>query len=425
MLIMRKMVEDKESSTGDSRGTIATIRLTRAGAGALLLAVLLPWVAVAYLVLHRAAPPANHAAEPSQALPRHEIVSGPWGALDIEPIILDYPSSHTIFDFDLELYRKWMFQENTLDSVRQRLAKAGLSAASVEALLKTAVADPGSKGFVLHPPDAVVRDLTPATRAALYADLAHDPANQPQVRPFMFRGATIEEWFAGSGVSSAVMGQVKPLIYRRENYLLFSDPQLVVPAIESRFERVRLYRALRRTATLRVRIHMNEGATPESILDYWGHPNRASEIEPLLTALASRHDGLSIVTFLPVFARSRLYTYPDAHLHEDTLKHDCHWCALNFFNNPPDDRMGPNIASILTQEYEAVSSPTQLGDIVLLFDGDRLVHSCVYLAGDIVFTKNGIGMGDPFVLEKLDDVVHCYRGIYGNIRLAFCRRKGT
>ena len=415
--------DEQRLNTGSGNTTIQ-IRLSRKVFVTLLLAMLLPWGVVAYLTIRGSVSQLEHAVGGmTPAVSHHEFVKGPWGLLDLEPFVLDYPSSHAIFDFDLEPYRQWTFRDCTLDQLRQKFASAGLSAANSETLLKAAIAAPEIKGFVIHPPDALVRSFSPAVRAAVYSDLSHDVANVPQVRPFMFRGATLEEWFAGSGVSTAMLDQIRPLIYRRENYLMFSDPQLVVPSIESRIERIRLYRTLRRTATWRARVHLIEGTTPDAVLEYWGRPNRSSEIEPILSSLITRQEGIGILVLLPPFARSRLYSYPDARQH-DELKHDCHWSALNFFNNPADDRMVDGIAAILTKEYDPISGPTQLGDVVLMFVGDRLVHSCVYIAGDMVFTKNGIGVGDPFVLEKLDDVTRCYRGIYGPIRLAFCRRKG-
>ena len=218
-----------------------------------------------------------------------------------------------------------------------------------------------------------------------------------------------------------MLKKIRPLLYRRDNYLLFSDLQLVLPEITSRFERVALYRALHRTATLRVRVFAIDLSTRQAVRDYWGHPDRVSEIEPLLVAAA---DGMSVISFLPPFARERLYTYFESQPNGDEARRDCNWSTLNFFNVPPDNSVTTNVIGILTQQYEVITCPTQLGDVMLLFHGERLVHSCTYIAGDIVFTKNGIGTGNPFVLEKLEDVQGRYRCIYGAIRTTFCRRKG-
>lgn len=163
---------------------------------------------------------------------------------------------------------------------------------------------------------------------------------------------------------------------------------------------------------------------PRSV-DYWGYPNRQNEIEPLLTAVATEPDGISIISFLPVFARTHLYTYIPLAQFNDGLKRDCHWASFNFFNDPPDNRFAVtgNMSSIVPVEYGSVKSPTRLGDVILFFNGDTLIHSCVYIADDVVFTKNGAGVGVPFIIEKLDDVVSYYREQWGSVRLAFCRKK--
>ena len=108
-----------------------------------------------------------------------------------------------------------------------------------------------------------------------------------------------------------------------------------------------------------------------------------------------------------------------------TCNHECFWASLNFFNDSPVDRPSTQLADILAKDYQAVHTPTQLGDLVFLREGNTIVHGCVYLAGDLVFTKNGMGRGEPFVIEKLENIRSYYSRNYGDIKLAFCRRKGT
>jgi len=403
------------------------INLSKGAMAGLIVALLLPWAVVIYLAVHMVSPPSKTTglATLSSSSTNREEISGPWGNLDLVPITLDYPSSHAVYDFDVQPYRQWVFKDSTLESIRQLFAKDGLSEANRDALMNTAVADARFKGFVIHPPDAVVRGLPSAVRAVLYTDLAKNPENVGPSHPSMFRADTVSQWFDKSGVSDETVKKIEPLVYRRENYLLFADPQLVVPEISSRLERIKLYRALHRTATFRVQVGLNEGQTTDQILGYWGRPNRTAEIEPLLTAMTARRHGLGIIAFLPPFARDRLLTYPSPHQNDDGVGRDCIWASLNFFNEQPDDHIAVKLDRMMVQDYEPIKSPAQLGDLVLLFNGEKLVHACVYLAGDVVFTKNGVGTGDPFVLEKMDDVLGRYRCIYGDVRLGFCRHKGV
>ena len=402
------------------------ITLSRSSIIVLAVVLLFPWLIALYPGWRVSREKAGEKASQQEIFTHAEVQSGPWGNLRIEPIILDYPSSCAVYDFDAEPYRRWTFRNSSLGEIRKRFDQVGMDQTAADALAQTAVADAGIKGFVIHPPDDVVRGFAPALRAALYAELGRNPDASVQARPFMFRGRTVSEWFFRSGVRQEMVEKIEPLVYRRGSYLVFSDPQVILPGMTSRVERVALYRALHRTSTYRVRVCLKEGEKADSILAYWCRPNRDAEIEPLVTALAAEHDGLSVLCFLPEFARMRLYTYPPPRATGDVSVRDCHWASLNFFNAVPDDgRNGTTLGNILPLDYVPVQIPTHLGDVVLLFNGERVVHSCVYIAGDIVFTKNGLGVGDPFVFEKMDDVAEHYRGLYGEIHLGFCRHKGT
>ena len=394
----------------------------------LALVVLLPWGLVAWIAFHHfsAALTQRDAMEQQAPPSHHEVLTGPWGVLDVEPIVLDFPSSQAIFELNVQPYRRWVFAHKTHEALVASLEKAGLTPADRDRLLAAAVPDKASDGYRITAPDDLVRGLSPVVRAALYTQLARGGDNPGQTKPFMFRGASVDEWFAHSGVKPETVEMIRPLVYRRANYLLFSDPQLVMPRLHSSSERITLFRALYRTATLRIRVGINPGDSPAGVLDYWGRPNRYTDVEPLLSALASADGGISILTLLPPFPRSRLYQYlkmPQPQV-EDSVVRDCHWASFNFFNEEPDDHIAERVLTILSGQYERINSPTQFGDVVMVFDGDTLVHSCVYLAGDIVFTKNGVGAGSPFVLEHLDDIVDLYRAVYGEIQLGFCRRKG-
>lgn len=58
-----------------------------------------------------------------------------------------------------------------------------------------------------------------------------------------------------------------------------------------------------------------------------------------------------------------------------------------------------------------------MGNIVLVVNARKdLIHSCVYVADDIVFAKNGIRFGTPFVFERKGDRVETFRKEYGEFR---------
>ena len=85
---------------------------------------------------------------------------------------------------------------------------------------------------------------------------------------------------------------------------------------------------------------------------------------------------------------------------------------------------------VLVEEKDA-----SLGQVVFSPDGKyavyvrntgptgNAIHSCVYLADDLVFTKNGRSPTQPWVVMKLDDVV-AYYGMFYTTQVACYRRNG-
>ena len=62
--------------------------------------------------------------------------------------------------------------------------------------------------------------------------------------------------------------------------------------------------------------------------------------------------------------------------------------------------------------------------MILVNPQHQIVHSATYLAGDVVYTKNGINLGQPWVLMHLDDMVGIY-SIKEPLRVAYMRRRTT
>jgi hypothetical protein len=84
---------------------------------------------------------------------------------------------------------------------------------------------------------------------------------------------------------------------------------------------------------------------------------------------------------------------------------------MNFFNVVPDNDFlsAKNVQKAIETDYYPVLGDPTFGD-VLLFLGSRgeVRHSCVYVAANIVYTKNGPQPYVPWCFMELDDV----RAIY-------------
>ncbi|MFN5737742.1 MAG: hypothetical protein ACK47H_04085 [Akkermansiaceae bacterium] len=47
--------------------------------------------------------------------------------------------------------------------------------------------------------------------------------------------------------------------------------------------------------------------------------------------------------------------------------------------------------------------PEKFGDILMFTpDNSSVIHSCVYIAADMVFTKNGMGTHQPWTISEQD-----------------------
>jgi hypothetical protein len=126
--------------------------------------------------------------------------------------------------------------------------------------------------------------------------------------------------------------------------------------------------------------------------------------------------------------RRLLYRYPKVSL-EDLEKPqlaNCFWTALNFFNTTPDDRMLDPAYALerLHQDYYLVQDGLQLGDIVALSDRNlNIFHVAVYLADDLVFTKNGFFSLAPWTILPMDRLKGHYAEHRDNWRVTYYRRK--
>ena len=105
---------------------------------------------------------------------------------------------------------------------------------------------------------------------------------------------------------------------------------------------------------------------------------------------------------------------------------DCHWSSLNFFNEQPDDRLGnPGYAAgILTKNYYPVQNPPPTATSSCWWMKNNGMHSAVYVADDIVFTKNGNNHQQPRMLMRTENLIARYNN-KGDIRALVCRQKSS
>jgi len=338
---------------------------------------------------------------------------GPWGDLRIVNIVIEPPEESLVGQLDFQK-PTWFFKGYTTNEFDGLLRSAGLSPEQQAELKKAAVWSLSKVGCTVSPQDEFTMDLSSESRAALYSALSIFPENLYQNEPFRFKADMADNWFAKSDVPEATIALVRRLTYTRGSAILFSDPHLVLPRLGSDLERVKLLKALSRQSTLIVKLHVTPDTDIMSLVNYWATQNDLEkDIKPLIESVSRIPGGfnIDITHFLTRFARKRIYTYPRADGDPGEMVYDCHWNSMNFWNDPPDNRFADKAYVIHTLEtdYESVLDGYRFGDIILFMKSDtEAIHSAVYIADNIVFTKNGPSQHSPWILMQMDMLTSHY-----------------
>jgi hypothetical protein len=395
---------------------------------ALIAALIIPWLGAAALWLK---PAIQTGVDAGDVIPVTAARTGKWGELTLVPIVISPPMELVFTDWGFMPRPTWFFPDANAGMVSQFLQSAGVSDADAARLRDEAHSEPRIAGVVIKPDPAWVRALTPETRARIYHMLTKSRLNVDQTLAFRYRGANPESWLGSSLISPHTRQLIEPLIYRDGGYMLFSDIELVRAEIGSDDEIRRLGKALLRQPAVIARVSVSRTADLNALVEYWGRGGRRTEIRPLLESVAGggANRVIEVIDLLPPFARNHLNCYPKlsaADLDKPTVV-NCLWTSLNFFKQNPDDRFLDETVALKTlkDDYFIVETDFELGDIVAFLDEEgNIFHAAVYIADDLVFSKNGISAMTPWTLMSLDDVKGYYRWRSENPRLIFHRRKG-
>jgi len=283
---------------------------------------------------------------------------------------------------------------------------------------------------VIHPPAELVLSLSPEARGNLYAELSRSPANFYMHFPACQVGNSLDLAMYEGGLNPTMAALIKSLLFQRDGVTFFSDFELVLGRATSADERHAIMKALTREPAVVARMRIRPTTDVDKLLGYWTQAPgvRLKDLRPLIESIKRLPDGatISLLYFLPPFARERLYTFPLPPQDGDPAM-DCHWTSLNFFNANPDPRLGdPAYAGRkLLADYYEVQRPGKYGDVIVLLDHEgNGIHSAVYLADDLVFTKNGNNPNQPFMLMRLNNLVAKY-SIRGTPRVAVYRDRAS
>lgn len=356
---------------------------------------------------------------------------GPWGKLQCFHIYIEAPNS-MVDTYPLPSPRpRWTFALSDLPSLPDLFKRAGLPQSFADAVINSPGKLQEADMIHLFPPVDGLEAMTPDMRQVIYPVLAKLPVNEYHADPVLITTNTVEEWYRTSKLRPEIVVKIRQMIYKRGQCFAFSDLSALMNHAQSNAEARLIFKTFTRTRALMVKLELDKNsANLEELLGYWttGLGLRRKDIEPILQSILDTEgvERLDLSHILPALARKLLYTYPGMEIARQGIMPDCHWTSLNFFNYEPhpyllDSRLA---TSTVLESFSPVEAPYRYGDILFFLDSERgdAFHSCVYLADDIVFTKNGRNQLSPWVMMRIDDVKKIYLH-NGNGRVQAYRNK--
>jgi len=342
---------------------------------------------------------------------------GPWGDLEYIKIFTEMPDEFAFTVSADTVPSRWFFKGYSQEQVMAFLKSAGLTSAQVSVLGDKKRWEVNAQGCLVDPGEEVVLGMDQQARQKIYLTLSRFSENKPQRVAYSFRPEFLQNRIGGSGLSEGSVALFKKMLYPQGAFLLFCDLAYVLPKLPNDEERRRFIKMISRKSTLMVRLNVNSETDVDKLVAYWGAGGRAKDLKPLLESLCQFKKGcyIDIAHLLPPFARQRIYTYPVVSANAAFSLWDCNWTTMNFFNTEPDDQYSnvDYLSKKFEKDYYQISSPGRLGDLIFLaLPSGESVHSAVYIADNIVFTKNGQAISQPWLLMRLEDLLELYSAPY-------------
>ena len=340
--------------------------------------------------------------------------SGPWGELYTVPFVIAAPDELLPIRTVESAGTHWVFKNCTPLEISQLLDSNGMPAAERDAFLAPECAHVNGIDFEVTPTPGMVTSLPERTRQALFRKLALAPENRSAL--FFIHKDTLEDRFGDSGIAKETLALFHKLCCEHGDYLVFGGLPAMLAQLPNYEEKVRFMKALTRQKTMLVRLRVTKDSDVRMLSEYWGKGVWAPNIRTILEGLDHVPGGTfaTIMALLPPLPASQLYFYPlvaDNPLNGAAPVRDCHWTSLNFFRDTADTKtVDPvNFTKELAADYFPITGDPRYGDVLILAKPDgEIVHSAVFIADEIVFTKNGSTAIYPWMFSTVPDLLKQY-----------------
>ncbi len=350
---------------------------------------------------------------------------GPWGELLTQNIRLERPVEYTSLEIKNPEPESWSFDGMNLAQVKALLAANGLTKEQVEAQLTPGNVVVSATKTVVTPDENFLLSLKPEARQKLYGSLYGMGAGLYIDYPFIFPKDSIETIYTDDRLQSDEVALLKKLVYPVTNAFRLTDYDLLIRKIPTPERRATIAKVLSFQPAVLARLCVRPDSDIDKIAAYWGGMEnvRFTDIRPMLEALKGLPHGgtVSLMYFLPPFARSRLYTYPLPSQPNEPVM-DCHWSTFNFSSTEPDNRLNDPAYAVdqIKKNYYRIDAPSLYGDVLLYANGkDEIKHSAIYLADDLAFTKYGNNYRQPWMIVRIADM----QAVYPTLKPIYYRKK--
>ena len=360
--------------------------------------------------------------------------SGPWGELYTVPFVIAAPDELLPVRTIESGGTHWLFKNCTASEISRLLESAGLPADQREALLAPAVAQMQGINLELTPTPGMVASLPEKARDAIYRKLAQYPENRFAF--FFIHKHTLADRFNDSGMASETLALFHRFCSEYGDYLVFGGLPAMLAQLPSYEEKARFLKALTRQKTMLIRLRVTKDSDIRKLSEYWGKGVWAPNIRAVLDGVGHVPGGtfMTIMALLPPLPASQLYFYPIVQsnpLNGPAPVRDCHWTSLNFFRDTDDTKVvdSATFTRELATEYFPISGDPRYGDVLVLANPDgEILHSAIFIADEIVFTKNGSTTLYPWMLSTIPDLLkqYSFHAPDGQqLTLRFFRNKGA
>ncbi len=356
---------------------------------------------------------------------------GPWGDLEYTPIIIA-PPAELLNPREYEKQTvQWFFKGFSRDKLVRLLDSLGLPRAQRNLLTGPQLLSASINGLVLAPSrDAVMALSASSALQNIYNVLYTCDKNEPYKEHCLLKNI---ERFEELGVSKETISLLRKLSCKFGNYLVCYNLPYVLSGIPTYKEKTNFLKAFYQQQTMLIKLNVTPQADIDALVAYWGKAFWTTDAKALLESLKRLPTGgqIDVIELLPPLPTSLLYTYPmpPNRLSGPVVDQNCSWTAFNFFRDSADPRYSEAnyVVDKLKTDYYPILSDPQYGDIIVILTPDNLlVHTAVYIADDIVFTKNGTNTLSPWIFSRLSNLIEifsCYVAPSQKLQVLYFRNK--